>query len=122
MQTAHICRFVGQLHARCLGGARWRASCRLGAGFYRWLGLRGVVTQNPVDGIRAPKSPKALPKLLSPDEANRLLTTAKEDVLSIRDQAMFELFTPPACVWPSSPRRTKARSLSDDAAPVSGCA
>jgi integrase/recombinase XerC len=33
-----------------------------------------------------------LPKLLSPDEANRLLDCAGEEALAVRDQAMFELF------------------------------
>jgi integrase/recombinase XerC len=61
-------------------------------GFYRWLGQRGETTVNPVEGVRAPKSPKALPKVLSPDEANRLLDSSSDDVLEIRDQAMFELF------------------------------
>jgi integrase/recombinase XerC len=61
-------------------------------GFYRWLGLRGEVSANPVEGVRAPKSPKALPKVLSPDEANRLLDHPGEDALELRDQAMFELF------------------------------
>ena len=42
--------------------------------------------------MRAPKSPKALPKVLSLDEANRLLDASSEEALEIRDQAMFELF------------------------------
>ena len=42
--------------------------------------------------MRPPKSAKALPKALSPDEANRLLAAAGEDILEIRDQAIFELF------------------------------
>ncbi len=53
---------------------------------------RGEVTVNPVDGVRAPKSAKALPRLLSPDETNRLLEVASDEVLEIRDQAMYELF------------------------------
>ena len=33
-------------------------------GFYRWLGRDGLVALNPVDGVRAPKSGKPLPKAL----------------------------------------------------------
>jgi integrase/recombinase XerC len=51
-----------------------------------------MTTLNPVDSVRPPKSPKALPKALSPDEANRLLAAQSENLLEIRDQAIFELF------------------------------
>ena len=61
-------------------------------GYYRWLGRRGDTQHNPADGVRAPKSPKALPKVLSPDEANRLLDCASDELIDVRDQAMFELF------------------------------
>jgi integrase/recombinase XerC len=95
VQSHQIRRFVAQLHARGLGGRSLARTLSAWRGFYRWLGLRGLATQNPIDGIRAPKSPKALPKVLSPDEANRLLEVAaaeSPDLLLIRDHAMFELF------------------------------
>jgi integrase/recombinase XerC len=92
VQTPHIRRFIAQMHARGLGGRSLARRLSAWRGFYRWLGLRGEMLVNPVEGIRAPKSPKALPKLLSPDEANRLLDSASDAVLEIRDQAMFELF------------------------------
>lgn len=95
VQPHHIRRFVAQLHARGLGGRSLARTLSAWRGFYRWLGQRGEATQNPVEGIRAPKSPKALPKVLSPDEANRLLemnTEQAPDLLDLRDHAMFELF------------------------------
>ena len=95
VQSHHIRRFVAQLHARGLGGRSLARTLSAWRGFYRWLGQRGAALQNPVDGVRAPKSPKALPKVLSPDEANRLLEMPvgeSADVLDIRDHAMFELF------------------------------
>ena len=100
VQTPHIRRFVAQLHAGGLSGRSLARRLSAWRGFYRWLGLRGEVIANPVDGVRAPKSPKALPKVLSPDEANRLLEFSVEhattgdspNALAIRDQAMFELF------------------------------
>jgi len=95
IQTHHIRRFAAQLHARGLSGRSLARTLSAWRGFYRWLGLRGAVAQNPVEGVRAPKSPKALPQVLSPDEANRLLEVSADgslDVLDLRDQAMFELF------------------------------
>ena len=92
VQAHHIRRFVGQLHARGLSGRSLARTLSAWRGFYRWLGRQGAATLNPVDGVRAPKSPKALPKVLSPDEAGRLLEVSGDDVQQIRDQAMFELF------------------------------
>jgi len=92
LQTQHIRRFVAQLHSRGLGGRSLGRVLSAWRGFYRWLGRQGETSQNPVDGVRAPKSPKALPKALSPDEAGRLLAADTENLLALRDQAMFELF------------------------------
>ena len=92
LQVHHVRRFMAQLHARGLGGRSLARMLSAWRGFYRWLGLRGEVSANPVEGVKAPKSPQALPKVLSPDEANRLLDHPGEDALELRDQAMFELF------------------------------
>lgn len=92
LQPHHVRRFIAQLHARGLGGRSLARMLSAWRGFYRWLGLRGETVTNPVEGVRAPKSPKHLPKVLSPDEANRLLDGSSEEPLAIRDQAMFELF------------------------------
>jgi integrase/recombinase XerC len=92
IEQYHIRRFVSQLHARGLGGRSLARTLSAWRGFYRWLGRRGEAQVNPVEGVRAPKSPKALPKVLSPDEANRLLDSTDDEVASVRDQAMFELF------------------------------
>ena len=92
LQSHQIRRFIAQLHARGLGGRSLARMLSAWRGFYRWLGFRGEVTVNPVDGVRAPKSAKGLPKVLSVDEANRLLDAASVEALEIRDQAMFELF------------------------------
>jgi integrase/recombinase XerC len=92
LQTHHVRRFIAQLHARGLVGRSLARSLSAWRGFYRWLGRRGEAPLNPVDGVRPPKSPKALPKVLSPDEANRLLDSSSDELLEVRDQAMFELF------------------------------
>jgi integrase/recombinase XerC len=97
----HIRHFVVQLHSRGLNGRSLARTLSAWRGFYRWLAQRGGVTQNPVADVRAPKSAKALPKALSPDEANRLLDVSTEAqaaskplqaLLDLRDHAIFELF------------------------------
>ena len=94
LQSQHIRRGIGLLHGRGLSGrslARMLSAWRV---FYRWLGRHGHAGHNPCDGVRPPKSPKALPRVLSPDEACRLLDAGRdpEDPQEVRDLAMFELF------------------------------
>ena len=92
LETLQIRRFIAQLHGRGLGGRSLARMLSAWRGYFRWLVLRGEARSNPVDGVRAPKSPKALPKVLSPDEANRRLDCSGDDAVQLRDQAMFELF------------------------------
>ena len=92
LETLQIRRFIAQLHGRGLGGRSLARMLSAWRGYFRWLVLRGEARSNPVDGVRAPKSPKALPKVLSPDEANRLLDCSGDEAVQLRDQAMFELF------------------------------
>lgn len=91
VQAHDIRRFIAKLHAGGLGGRSIARTLSAWRGFYRWLGWEGRVSANPTEGIRAPKSPKALPKVLSPDEAGRLLDSSSDEILEVRDQAMFEL-------------------------------
>lgn len=94
LQVHHIRRFVAQLHGQGLGGRSLARLLSAWRGFFHWLGGRGLVAANPCEGIKAPKSPKLLPKALSVDETARLLDPLEEDdsVQGIRDGAMFELF------------------------------
>ena len=60
-------------------------------GFFNWLARYRGLPQNPCLSVRAPKSNKALPSVLSPDQANALLETQADGLLELRDKAMFEL-------------------------------
>lgn len=87
-----IRRFVARLHARDLSGRSLARTLSAWRGFYRWLGKRHLVALNPVQTVRPPKSKKALPSALSPDQAAVLLDGPVDDLLELRDRAMFELF------------------------------
>lgn len=92
LDSHDIRQFAARLHASGLGGrsiARVLSSWR---GFYRWLVRLHGLAANPVEGIRAPRSAKRLPGVLSPDQASALLDAVPEDPLEVRDCAMFELF------------------------------
>jgi len=92
LQVHHMRRFIGQLHARGLDGKSLARMLSAWRGFYRYLARDHSYTTNPCIGLRAPKSTKNLPQALSPDEATRLMAIPADDVLAIRDKAMFELF------------------------------
>jgi integrase/recombinase XerC len=68
--------------------ARRLASLR---SFYRYQRRQGVVTTDPVGGLRNPKQPRRLPKLLRVEDVVRLLDAIPtQDALGVRDRAMFE--------------------------------
>ncbi len=91
--SAHdIRRFVAKLHG---GGLQARSLARaLSAwrGLFRWLLRAGRLDANPAQGVRPPRASKPLPRALSPDQAAALLDGKPDDILEVRDLAMFELF------------------------------
>ena len=86
-----IRRFVAVLHARGLGGRSIARALSAWRGFFRWLLRHGRISSNPAEGVRAPRVRQALPKALSPDQAQALLDAEAEGRLELRDRAMFEL-------------------------------
>ncbi len=94
VQPHHIRLWAGALHRRGLAPGSIAIELSAWRGLYRWLGRAGHVALNPVEGIRAPKSPKPLPKALSVDQAVLLAEqndAADSPVLAARDQCLTEL-------------------------------
>ncbi len=59
--------------------------------FYRYLRRGGVMTSDPVGGLRNPKQPKRLPKFMTVEAVVRLLDSIPVgDPAGIRDRAMLE--------------------------------
>ncbi|MDO5653055.1 MAG: tyrosine-type recombinase/integrase [Brachymonas sp.] len=72
VQSAHIRRWVGAMHAQGRS-ARGIALILSGwRGFYLWLVQTQRLQHNPLDGVRAPKAAKPLPKALPVDAAVQL--------------------------------------------------
>ncbi len=92
LQIYHIRRFIAQLHARGFSGRSLARMLSAWRGLYNYLARDHGYTSNPCAGLRAPKAPKTLPHVLSPDEAAKLLEFSTEDLMALRDKAMFELF------------------------------
>jgi integrase/recombinase XerC len=92
--TIHDLRgFVARLHAQGLEGRSIARALSAWRGLFRWLIRQCSLLQvNPAEAVRPPKSPQALPKVLSPDQAQALLDAEPDERLEVRDRAMFELF------------------------------
>jgi integrase/recombinase XerC len=96
LTQADIRRCTSQLHARGLSPSSIARKLSAWRGMFAWLALHQAVVSNPVDGVRAPKRVKALPKALGVDDAVRLVSSAVsgDATSATRDacsKAMFEL-------------------------------
>jgi integrase/recombinase XerC len=94
VQVHHVRRWAAQLHAQGLAPRSIAIALSAWRGLYRWLGRDGLVPLNPVDGVRAPKAAKPLPKALSVDQAVSLAAHRAETghaVLDARDHCIVEL-------------------------------
>jgi integrase/recombinase XerC len=87
-------RFAARLHA---GGQEARTIARKLSGwrgFYQWLSRQIALPANPVEGVRAPRRPKTLPKALAVDAAVQLLEANRHghpEPAELCNRAMFEL-------------------------------
>jgi len=83
------------MHARGLAPRSIALVLSAWRGLYRWLGHEGLIDANPVDGVRAPKMAKPLPKALSVDHAVALAESNDDDttspLLMARDRCIVEL-------------------------------
>ncbi len=89
-----IRRYAMQLHSRGRSPRSIARSLSAWRSFYRWLCRNRQLPLNPCQGVRPPKRRHDLPKALSVDQAGALLdgATSADNLLELRDRAMFELF------------------------------
>ena len=92
LDSAQIRRFVARLHAAGLSGRTLALTLSAWRGLFNWLARQRGFPANPAQGVRAPKSPRHLPKALSVEQVQQLLETgAPQSPEGARDRAMFEL-------------------------------
>ncbi len=92
LQNSHIRRFVAGLHGKGLGGKSIARLLSCWRGFFSFLIQQHGYAQNPVLGLRAPKSAQTLPHALSIEQTIKLVNIREDDILSVRDRAILELF------------------------------
>ena len=97
----HLRGWAAQLRGSGLGPRSIALALAAWRGLYRHWGRRGEVAQNPVEGLRAPKAGRPLPKALSVEQAVQLADHAQQQartpggeadpLLALRDHAIVEL-------------------------------
>jgi integrase/recombinase XerC len=92
----HIRKFAAQLHSKGLNARSIARKLSAWRGFFEWLAEHRSLASNPVEGVKAPKRNKPLPKALSADDAVRVVSESnpgkEADSPSQRcNRAMFEL-------------------------------
>jgi integrase/recombinase XerC len=93
---ADIRRLASRLHAQSLTPRSIARKLSSWRGFFHWLSRHLVLAANPVEGIRAPKRAKGLPKALSVDDAVHLVAPpahaqGQAEPAELCNRAMFEL-------------------------------
>jgi integrase/recombinase XerC len=92
-----IRRVTAKLHGQDLNPRSIARKLSAWRGFFNWLSREITLASNPVDGVRAPKAAKSLPKALSVDDAVHLVATparaaaAAPEPDELCNLAMFEL-------------------------------
>lgn len=92
IKNTQIRRYIATLHSRGLSSKTIARALSAWRGFYDYLIHQHGYTQNPITGLRAPKSAKTLPQALSTDQAVKFVDIQQEGVLEQRDHAILELF------------------------------
>ena len=90
--NTQIRRYIATLHGRGLSGKTIARALSAWRGFYNYLTHHKGYVQNPVMGLRAPKSARTLPQALSTDQAVKFVDIQGDGPLERRDHAILELF------------------------------
>jgi integrase/recombinase XerC len=91
-KPSNIRQLIAKLHGQGLGGKSISRMLSAWRGFFDYLVKHHQFSGNPCIGMRAPKTPKSLPQALSADQAVQLVDIKEDDLLSLRDHAILELF------------------------------
>lgn len=83
--------YAAARHREGLAGRSLQRNLSAIRSFFNYLLREGVLVHNPGQGVRAPKSPRKLPRTLDADQVGRLLAVTERGPLALRDRAMMEL-------------------------------
>lgn len=81
-------KYLSRLSGTATSIARKASALR---GFYKFLISEKIITENPTEGLELPKKQKKLPKFLTEQEVELLISNAGDTRNSVRLRAMLEL-------------------------------
>jgi integrase/recombinase XerC len=94
VQPQHARRWAAQLHGQGLSPRSMQLMLSAWRGLYRWLGREAPGRHNPVEGLRAPRAAKPLPKALVGRPVGALADFHAADsppAIEARDHCLVEL-------------------------------
>jgi len=92
IESQHVRDYVSRLHRQGLAGKSLQRLLSSLRSLFRHLLKQNKILANPANGLRAPKSSKKIPEVLSPDALDHLINIETRDPESFRDRAIMELF------------------------------
>ena len=92
LQLTHVRQYSSQRYRQQVSARTIQRELSVFRSFFKHLMKNGWISQNPAKTVRAPKVSRQLPKVLDVDQLGVLLDAQIDNVLEIRDRAMFELF------------------------------
>lgn len=92
INASHVRQWVAYQHQAGIGPRSLQRKLSALRSFFRLLIREQQLDSNPALGIRAPKSGRKLPKTTDVDQMKQILDVIPDDLLEIRDHAIFELF------------------------------
>lgn len=90
---ADVADFLAGLHERGLAASSAARTLVAVRGFHRFLALEGETAGDPATNVAPPKPPSRLPKAISVEAVERLITAASvgDTPVALRDRALLEL-------------------------------
>ena len=88
----NIRSLISKLHRQGLGGSSLQRMLSTFRSFFKYLLIENVVKNNPAQEIQAPKTGRKLPSTLDVDNITRLIEIKGDEVETVRDRAILELF------------------------------
>jgi len=83
---------ISQRHRQGLGGASLQRMLSTFRSFFKYLLIENIVKNNPAANVQAPKTGRKLPSTLDIDSVTRLIEIEGDEIESVRDRAILELF------------------------------
>ena len=91
LEVANVRAYAAWLHRNGRNGRSVQRALSATRSFYRYLTREGLVERNPALAVKAPRSPRKLPRVMDVDGLASLLDRNVGGALGVRDKAMLEL-------------------------------